>query len=212
MGAARLDSSAGEIWTVAMAVVHYRKRTGMRRILVKNHMSLDGFFEGPNQEIDWFGFDQEQFDDSVDLLNSVDTLLFGRTTYEMMKAYWPVAPPDPICAKMNRLPKVVFSSTLNRADWDNTRVVNGDPGEEALRLKQQPGGDMVVLGSGKLASLLLERGLVDEYRVYITPIVMGRGNSLFQQVRQRVNLKLLGQKVFRSGMAMLAYRKATETA
>jgi len=184
----------------------------MRRILVKNHMSLDGFFEGLNREIDWFGFDQEQFDDSVDLLNSVDTLLFGRTTYEMMKSYWTVAPPDPISDKMNRLSKIVFSSTLKGADWNNTRVMNGDIAEEALRLKQQPGGDMVVLGSGKLASLLLESGLVDEYRVYLTPIVLGRGNPLFQQVRQRVNLKLLGQKVFRSGMAMLAYRKATETA
>ena len=103
-----------------MAVVHYRKKTGMRRLLVKNHMSLNGFFEGPNKEIDWFGFDQEQFQDSVDLLNSVDTLLFGRTTYEMMKAYWTVAPPDPICKKMNSLSKIVFSSTLQSADWNNT--------------------------------------------------------------------------------------------
>ncbi len=195
-----------------MAVVPYLKKTGMRRILVKNHMSLDGFFEGPNQEIDWFGFDQEHFNDSVDLLNSVDTLLFGRTTYDMMKAYWTVAPPDPICNKMNSLTKIVFSSTLKSADWNKTHVVNGDIGEEASRLKQQAGGDMVVLGSGKLASLLLERGLVDEYRVYITPIVMGRGNQLFQPISQSVSLKLVGQKVFRSGVVMLAYQKATETA
>ncbi len=180
----------------------------MRRILVKNHMSLDGFFEGPNKEIDWFGFDQEQFDDSVALLNSVDTLLFGRTTYEMMKAYWAVAPPDPVCGKMNSLPKIVFSSTLQGADWNNTRVVNGDIAEEALRLKQQPGGDMVVLGSGALASLLLERGLVDEYRLYITPIVLGGGHPLFQQISERVNLKLVAQKTFQSGIVMLVYRKA----
>jgi dihydrofolate reductase len=178
----------------------------MRRLLVKNHMSLDGFFEGLNKEIDWFGFDQEQFDDSVALLNSVDTLLFGRTTYEMMKAYWTFAPPDPISDKMNSLPKIVFSSTLGSADWNNTRVVNGDIGEEALRLKQQAGGDMVVLGSGKLASLLLERGLVDECRVYLTPIVLGRGNPLFQQISERVNLKLVGTKSFQSGVVMLAYQ------
>lgn len=180
----------------------------MRRLLVKNHMSLDGFFEGPNKEIDWFGFDQEQFGDSVDLLHSVDTLLFGRTTYEMMKPYWTVAPPDPISNKMNSLSKIVFSSTLESADWNNTRVVNGDPAEEALGLKQQAGGDMVVLGSGKLASLLLESGLVDEYRVYITPIVLGRGNPLFQQISERVNLKLAGTKSFQSGVVMLAYQKA----
>ena len=179
----------------------------MRRILVKNHMSLDGFFEGPAKERDWFGFDQEQFEDSVNLVNSVDTLLFGRTTYEMMKAYWPDAPPDAISDKMNSLAKVVFSSTLTSSDWNNTRVVNGDIGEEALRLKQQPGGDMVVLGSGKLASALLERGLVDEYRVYITPILIGRGNPLFQQIGERINLRLVGQKSFRSGIVMLAYQK-----
>ena len=180
----------------------------MRRILVKNHVSLDGFFEGPNKEIDWFGFDQEQFDDSLELVNSVDTLLFGRTTFEMMKAYWPAAPPDPISKKMNSLAKIVFSSTLKSADWNNTRVVNGGIAEEALRLKQQPGGDMVVLGSSRLASLLLERGLVDEYRVYLTPIVLGRGNPLFQQINERVKLRLLGQRVFHSGIVMLAYQKA----
>ncbi len=178
----------------------------MRRILVKNHMSLDGFFEGPNREIDWFGFDQEQFDDSVVLLNSVDTLLFGRTTYEMMKAYWPIAPPDPISDKMNSLSKVVFSATLKSADWNNTRVIGGDIAEEAKRLKQEPGGDMVVLGSAKLASLLLERGLVDEYRVYITPILLGRGNPLFQPIGERLNLRLVGQKIFRSGLVMLVYQ------
>ena len=180
----------------------------MRRILAKNHMSLDGLFEGPNREIDWFGFDQEQFDDSVALLNSVDSLLFGRTTYEMMRAYWTIAPPDPVSDKMNSLSKVVFSRTLQSADWNNTRVVHGDIAEEALRLKQQPGGDMVVLGSGKLASLLLERGLVDEYRLYVTPIVLGGGHPLFQQISQRVNLELVGQRVFHSGIVMLVYRKA----
>jgi dihydrofolate reductase len=189
-----------------MAVVHYRSRT--RRILVKSHMSLDGFFEGPNKEIDWFGFDQEQFNDSLNLVNSVDTLLFGRTTYDMMKAYWTVAPPDAICDKMNSLPKIVFSSTLQSADWNNTRVISGDIAEEALQLKQQPGGDMVVLGSGKLTSLLLERGLVDEYRVYLTPIVLGHGKPLFQQISQSVDLKLVNTKSFRSGIVMLAYQKA----
>jgi dihydrofolate reductase len=179
----------------------------MRRILVKNHMTLDGFFEGPSREIDWFAFDQQQFDDSLALLNSVDALLFGRTTYEMMRAYWTVAPPDPICDKMNSLPKFVFSSTLQSADWNNTRVISGDIAEETLRLKQQPGGDMVVLGSGRLASLLLERGLVDEYRLYLTPIVLGSGNPLFQQISQKINLKLVNQKIFRSGVVALLYQK-----
>jgi dihydrofolate reductase len=189
-----------------MAVVHYKR--SMRRILVKNHMSLDGFFEGPNKEIDWFGFDQEQFQDSLQLVNSVSALLFGRTTYEMMKAYWTVAPADAICEKMNSLPKIVFSSTLQSADWNNTQVISGDIAEEALRLKQEPGGDMVVLGSGKLASLLLERGLVDEYRVYLTPIVLGAGRPLFKDVSEKLKLKLVNEKLFRSGVVALFYEKA----
>lgn len=192
-----------------MAVGHYRRRkTDTRRLLVKNHMSLDGFFEGPNKAIDWFGFDDEQLRDSVELVNSVDTLLFGRTTYAMMKAYWTVAPPDPVSDKMNSLPKIVFSSTLKSSDWNNTRVVRGDIAEEALRLKQEPGGDLVVLGSGKLAAALLERGLVDEYRVYLTPIVLGGGTPLFRSIHERVNLKLLRTKVFDSGIVMHAYAKA----
>jgi dihydrofolate reductase len=192
-----------------MAVVQYRRnKDGMRRILVKNHMSLDGYFEGPNKEIDWFGFDDDQFQDSLNLVNSVDTLLFGRVTYEMMKAHWTVAPPGAICDKMNSLAKIVFSSTLNSADWNNTRVVNGNVAEEARRLKQEPGGDMVVLGSGKLASLLLQRGLVDEYRVYITPILLGAGTPLFHPLRERVKLKRAATKIFNSGIVMHAYQKA----
>jgi dihydrofolate reductase len=192
-----------------MAVVHDRRRkTDTRRILVKSHMSLDGFFEGPNKEIDWFGFDDEQIKDSVELLNSADTLLFGRVTYEMMKAYWTVAPPGPISDKVNSLPKIVFSSTLESSDWNNTRVAKGDIAEEVLRLKQEPGGDMVVLGSGMLAASLLERGLVDEYQVYLTPILLGGGTPLFRSIRERLSLKLLRTKAFDSGIVMHAYAKA----
>ncbi len=178
----------------------------MRRIIVSNHMSLDGFFEGPNKEIDWFGFNEELFAYSVDLLNSVDTLLFGRTTYEMMAAYWTSAPPDPIADKMNSLPKIVFSNSLGSLDWNNSRLVKGDVAEEFSRLKQQSGRDMVVLGSATLASSLLQAGLVDEYRVILTPVLLGSGKPLFEGIRQRMELKLAGSRPLASGVVVLTYQ------
>jgi dihydrofolate reductase len=180
----------------------------MRKIIVSNNVTLDGFFEGPNHEIDWFMFDKEAFDYSVALLNSVDTILFGRTTYQMMAAYWPTAAPDAVAEKMNSLPKIVFSGTLQAVAWNNTRLIKGDVAEEVARLKQQPVGDMVVLGSAKLASSLLQSGLVDEYRVRVVPVLIGNGKPLFPGITERLKLKLLGTKSLRSGVVILSYAKA----
>ena len=130
----------------------------MRRILVSNLISLDGFYEGPNDEIDFFVTDQEFFAYAADMLNSVDTILFGRKTYEMMAAYWPKAAPDAIADKMNNLPKIVFSRTMHEVGWNNSRLAKGELVEAVNKLKQAPGGDMVVLGSATLASQLLQRG------------------------------------------------------
>lgn len=180
----------------------------MRKIIVSNNVTLDGFFEGPNHEIDWFMFDKEAFDDSVALLNSVDTILFGRTTYQMMAAYWPVAAPDAVAERMNRLPKIVFSNTLQAVQWNNTRLIKGDVAEQVARLKQQPGGDMVVLGSAKLASSLLQTRLVDEYRVHVIPVLIGNGRPLFPDIAERLQLRLLGTKALGSGVVIQSYAKA----
>ena len=180
----------------------------MRRIIVQNNVTLDGFFEGPNHEIDWFMFDQEAFQHSVKLLNSVDTILFGRPTYQMMAAYWPAAAPDAIADKMNSLPKIVFSSTLQRVDWNNSRLVKGNVAEEVAKLKGQPGGDMVVLGSATLASSLLQSGLIDEYRVHLTPVLIGSGKPLFKGITETLRLKLIGTRSFASGVVELSYGRA----
>ena len=124
----------------------------MRKLIVSNLMSLDGFFEGTNHEIDWFVVDKEFLDYAAEMLRSVDTILFGRRTYEHMAAYWPSAPEDEIADKMNSLHKIVFSRTLAKADWNNSHLVKGDIADEISALKQQPGRDMVVLGSAMLAS------------------------------------------------------------
>ena len=177
----------------------------MRRVFVSNLSSLDGFFEGSDKKLDWFVLDEEFFDYSRAMLRSVDTILFGRDTYLHMAAYWPTAPADEIADKMNNLPKIVFSKTLPSADWRNSTLVRGDAATEVARLKQLPGRDMVILGSAALTSSLLQAGVIDEYRVILMPILIGRGNPLFPNMRQRLRLKLSKVQPLASGVVILYY-------
>ncbi|HTW49859.1 MAG TPA: dihydrofolate reductase family protein [Acidobacteriaceae bacterium] len=178
----------------------------MRRVIVSNLMSIDGFFESVNREIDWFTVEEEFMGYAREMLASVDTILFGRATYEHMAAHWPKAPRDPIADKMNSLPKIVFSRTLPEAVWGPVKPVRGDAAAEVARLKSLPGMDMVVLGSAALASSLLSAGLIDEYRVIVNPIVLGQGNPLFQNLRKRIRMQLTGVRRFASGVVMLSYQ------
>jgi len=180
----------------------------MRRLIVSNVMSLDGFFEGPNHEFNWFTPDEEFFAYAREMLRSVDTILFGRRTYEHMANYWPSAPRDEIADAMNSLPKVVFSSTLENAAWNNTRLIRGNIAEEVTKLKSMPGKDIVVFGSATLASFLLEEGLIDEYRVVLAPLLLGKGNPLFKNIRQTIQLKLQKTRLLRSGVIVVYYQKA----
>jgi dihydrofolate reductase len=179
----------------------------MRRLIVSNVMSLDGFFEDTEQKIDWFPRDEEFFAYARAMLRSVDTILFGRTTWLMMAAYWPSAPTDEIAEKMNGLAKIVFSSTLTAAEWNRTTLLREDPVREVSRLKQSAGGDMVVLGSGALASSLLAAGLVDEYRVIVDSVVLGNGTPLFQNIPVRIRLRLASVQRLASGVVILTYKK-----
>jgi len=179
----------------------------MRRLIVSNLMSLDGFFEGPNKEFNWFTPDEEFFNYAKEMLRSVDTILFGRTTYEHMANYWPSAPRDEIADAMNGLKKIVFSSTLEKAEWNNTALIRGDIAEEVAKLKTMPGKDIVILGSAMLASFLLEEGLIDEYRVIMAPLLLGAGNPLFKNIQQRIRLKLEETRLLRSGVIVLYYHK-----
>ncbi len=180
----------------------------MRKVIVSNLASLDGFFEGPNKELDWFVLDEDFFEYAKDLLRSVDTILFGRATYQHMASYWPSAPRDEIADKMNGLSKVVFSRTLPAAEWSNSRLVRGDAAAEVSRLKQLPGRDMVILGSANLASSLLQAGLVDEYRVILNPILLSGGNPLFPNIKERLKLRLSRTLSFGSGVVVLYYERA----
>jgi len=171
-------------------------------------MSLDGFFESSSKKLDWFVPDEEFFEYSKDLLRSVDTIIFGRVTYQHMAGYWPAAAKDEIADKMNNLPKIVFSRMLEKAEWNNSTLVRTNVAEEISKLKQQPGKDMVILGSATLASSLLPLGLIDEYRVILDPVLIGRGNPLFKGIKQKLRLKLQKTKLLSSGVIVLYYQKA----
>ena len=180
----------------------------MREIIVSNYVSLDGFFAGPNGEIDWFMWDEETAEYSKGLAASIDTILFGRVTYELMASYWPtVTTEDPVITDyMNRSPKIVFSRTLKKTDWKNTKLVMELNKEEILDLKKQPGKDMVIYGSGSLVSALAQWGLIDDYRIFVNPVVLGNGKPMFKGLKERLDLALLRTKTFQCGVVLLHYK------
>lgn len=173
-------------------------------------ISLDGFFEGPNHEIDWHNVDEEFNGYAIGFLNTVDTLLFGRVTYELMASYWPTLPAradDPIVAeKMNTLKKIVFSRTLQKAEWENTKVVKENIAEEILKLKREQGKDIAMFGSSDLALTFIKLNLIDEYRIIVSPVVLGNGKSLFSGLQNKLNLRLMNTKRFDSGNVLLYYQ------
>ncbi len=181
----------------------------MRKVIFFMLVSLDGFFEGPDRDINWHHVDEEFNEFAIQQLDTVDTLLFGRVTYEGMASYWPTpsaAADDPVVAgKMNSFPKIVFSKTLSSPTWQNTQLVKDNFVQEITKLKQLPGKDLIIFGSSDLAVTFIEQGLIDEYRIMVNPVVLGDGKSLFNGLQKRLELKLLGTKVFGSGNVLLYY-------
>ncbi|HQT44688.1 MAG TPA: dihydrofolate reductase family protein [Candidatus Micrarchaeota archaeon] len=183
----------------------------MRKLIFQMMVSLDGYFEGPNRELDWHGpvVDKEYNEYAAEFLDSIDTFVFGRVTYELMAGYWPTPlalKDDPIIAsKMNSLKKIVFSRTLEKAEWNNSRLVRENPAAEIWRLKNLPGKDMAIFGSSDLSLPLIDNGLIDEYRIMVNPIVLGAGKPLFKGIKNRLKLELVGTRVFGSGLVVLFY-------
>ncbi len=182
----------------------------MRKLIMFNLVTLDGFFEGPGSDISWHNVDAEFNDFAIAQLDAVDALLFGRVTYQMMASYWPTPMAlrdDPVVAgKMNSKSKFVFSKTLDQADWNNTRLVKGDAAGEVARLKEQTGKDLAIFGSADLSAGLANRGLIDEYRIMVNPVVLGKGRSLFAGVQQKIGMKLLMTRAFGNGNILLYYQ------
>jgi dihydrofolate reductase len=183
----------------------------MRKVILMMSVSLDGFFEGPDHELDWQVIDDELHTHFNEELAAMSAFLDGRVTYELMAAYWPTADADPSASRpmaefariWRDMPKVVYSRTLQTAGW-NTSVVRDVVREQVLELKARPGGDMV-LGGANLAATFMRHDLVDEYRLYVHPVVLGRGRPLFPESEARIGLRLAETRTFRSGVVLLRY-------
>lgn len=173
-------------------------------------VSLDGFIEDRNKELDWHNWNDEMDAYIAGFFDGIDTILLGRVTYELMAAYWPTpssaAENKFITSKMNNLPKVVFSKTLSSLAWQNSSLVKENITQEIRELKNEPGKDMVLFGGAEIASVLMRAGLIDEYRIIVNPVVLGSGTPLFKNITEKIDLKLRETKVFSSGNVMLRYR------
>ena len=179
-------------------------------------ISLDGFFEGLNHDITWHNVDEEFNKFAIDQLRETDTILFGRRTYQLFEDFWPKAADDPTMSKydleiahlINNMNKIVFSKTLQRVEekknWKDVRLISEVNPEEINRWKQQPGKDLTV-GGNKLAVSLAQSGLIDEFQIMVNPVVLGKGTPLFQGIKERLNLRLLTTRMFKSGNVLLCY-------
>jgi dihydrofolate reductase len=184
----------------------------MRKLVVFNNVTLDGYFTGLSGDFSWAhsGSDDAEFNAFVaDNASGGGQLLLGRITYELMASYWPTPNAikhDPIVAEgMNSMPKVVFSRTLDKAAWSNTKLVKGDIAAEIRKLKQEPGKGMAILGSGRIVAQLAPQRLIDEYQVVVNPVVLGNGRTMFDGIKEKLTLKLTRTRTFRSGKVFLCY-------
>lgn len=186
----------------------------MRKIKLQMQLSLDGFVSGPHGEMDWMVW---EWDDVLkkyagDLTNSVDTFLLGRSTGEGMAVYWPTVAGNPeskeedkwMAEKLNNLPKVIFSRTVTHINWTNARVAN-DIVEEVKELKKEPGKDVMLYGGASIVSSFIQQNLVDEYHLFINPVIIGKGKPIFNDAKENMNLKLVNTIPSATGIVILHY-------
>jgi len=189
----------------------------VRRLIASEFVTLDGVMEAPGNDphpegrsawaLKYTGQDQQRFKN--DELLEMDAILLGRVTYEVFAAFWPTAPNDEGFAdRINSIRKYVASNTMKSASWQNTVILRGDAAEEVARLKGEPGGDIILYGSGRLLDSLIERDLVDELRVMVFPVILGSGQRLFQDVAATKPFRLVDTLTFGSGVTVLTYRPA----
>ena len=196
----------------------------MRRIVMFNRVTADAYFAAPNGGLEWAVPDEEFDKEVASEPLEVDTILLGRRTYEMFAQFWPhvsAATPNPhgggpvspetlaMAKALNEGTKLVFSRGLKDVSWKNSRLLRDLDPREIERLKRQSGKDMIVLGSGSIVSQLTEYGLIDEYQFLVSPILLGQGRPLFQEVSTSSTLNLLEAKSYRSGNVMLHYARAS---
>jgi dihydrofolate reductase len=187
----------------------------MRKIIVSERVTLDGFITKLHGEMDWM---EEFFDEALanyesELQKSVDTTLFGRETYQGFESYWPKVALDPASPKgmveyaqqLNAMRKIVFSKTLSHAEWNNSVIVREIVPEEIAKMKQEPGRDMVIYGSASIVQKLSNLDLIDRYQLLVFPIVLGGGKPLFHGISHKVKLSLVNARKYPSGVVELIY-------
>ena len=180
----------------------------MRKLIYAINVTLDGFADHEAGIAD-----EELHDFFTGLMRSAGAALYGREIYLLMASYWPTAPDNPASTRseiefaqaINRIPKIVFSKTLEKVEWNNTRLVRENAVDEVLKLKAQPGKDLYVAGLS-FATSMANKGLIDEYWLLIHPVLLGKGKPLFKGLQRKLSLKLIEQKTFHSGVVALHYQ------
>jgi dihydrofolate reductase len=184
----------------------------MRKLVAFTQLTLNGFFAGPAGDISWAHKDSHDTEWNEFVAGNAaggGMLLFGRITYEMMASFWPTPMAQQmnpvVAAGMNRMPKVVFSRTLDEASWANTTLVKDGLAAKVSQLKSEPGPGMAILGSGSIVAQLAEVGLIDEYQLVINPLALGEGKPLFYGIQAKLSLKLVKTRTFGNGSVLLCY-------
>jgi dihydrofolate reductase len=182
----------------------------MAKLSVFNFASLNGYYKGPNGDISWHRHGAEEAEYSAESMKSKNILLFGRVTYDMMVSFWPTsmalerAPKE--AKGINDAEKIVFSTTMDKAEWNNTRVIKGDIINEMKKLKQTSPHDMTILGSGSIITQFADAGLIDEYQIMLDPVVLGDGATMFKGMKHKLDFDLISVKTFKSGTVLLSYK------
>ena len=184
----------------------------MRKLVVFNHVTVDGYFVDKNGDMSWAKADHQDAEWNAFVAGNASgggVLVFGRVTYELMAGFWPtpfaIENMPTVAEAMNNLPKVVFSRTLDQASWNNTTLVRGDIAAEIRKMKQAPGEGMVIMGSGSIVSQLAQAGLIDEYQIVVNPVVLGAGRTMFDGITEKLTLKLTKSRAFGNGNVVLCY-------
>ncbi|HEV7745360.1 MAG TPA: dihydrofolate reductase family protein [Pyrinomonadaceae bacterium] len=183
----------------------------MRKLLVFNSVTVDGYFTDKNNDMSWAHAqaDAEWNEFVAGNAKSGGEMLFGRVTYQMMESFWPTpaaanAFPE-VAEGMNKSPKIVFSKTLDQATWTNTRLLKGDLIEEVRKLKEESGDQLVLMGSGSIVAQLAPAGLIDEYQMVVNPLILGDGRTMFAGVKEKIRLTLTDSRTFKNGNVLLSY-------
>jgi dihydrofolate reductase len=187
----------------------------MRKLIFFMHTSLDSFVAGPNGEMNFITVNETMFNFIGTMTAEADSALYGRVTYEMMQGYWPTAGDEPGASKhdiehsnwYNRVSKVVLSKTLNEAELQNTTVISDNLSENINKIKQQEGKNILIFGSPRASQALLNEGLIDEFWLFVNPVILGKGMPLFKDVTGTTKLNLIESKTFPGGVIALHYGK-----